>query len=273
MRASRVTSHGSDRPIGELLRGWRERGRLSQLELALSAGMSARHLSFVETGRSQPSREMIAQLSDALELTLRERNLLLLAAGFAPVYSHDELEAPQLELVRSAIRRILTAHEPYPAIVIDRHHNLVDANASASLFSKNCAKSLLVPPVNVLRLTLHPDGMAPHLINLSEWRPHLLGSLRREVESSGDSELAALYTELKAYPVPEALPESRQPSAVDICMPMRLRDGERELAFYSMIATFGTPFDVTVAELSIESFFPADAVTAQALNAGAFSVA
>ena len=273
MRASSALPHGSDRPIGDLLRGWRERERLSQLELALSAGMSARHLSFIETGRSQPSRDMIGQLSDALALTLRDRNRFLLAAGFAPVYSHDELEAPQLELVRAAVRRILTAHEPYPAIVIDRYHNLVDANASSALFTKDCASWLLAPPVNVLRLTLHPDGMAPRFINLSEWRPHLLGSLRREGETSGDSELNALYNELKAYPVSNPLPETRQRSAADICMPMRLRDGQRELAFYSTIATFGTPFDVTVSELAIESFFPADAATAHALNSGAFSSA
>ena len=210
---------------------------------------------------------MIAQLGDALALTLRERNLLLLAAGFAPVYSHEVLDAPQLELVRSAIRHILSAHEPYPAIVIDRHHDLVDANASSALFTKNCASSLLAPPVNVLRLALHPDGMAPHILNLSEWRAQLLGSLRREVESSGDDELNALYVELKAYPVPNPSPEYRHSSEVNICMPMRLRDGERELSFYSTISTFGTPLDVTVAELSIESFFPADAATATALNA------
>jgi transcriptional regulator with XRE-family HTH domain len=273
MRASRVLPHGLGSPVGVLLRGWRERGRLSQLELALSAGMSARHLSFIETGRSQASRETIAQLSDALDLTLRERNRFLLAAGFAPIYSHDELEAPQLELVRAAIRRILTAHEPYPAIVIDRYHNLVDANATSGLFTKHCASSLLVPPVNVLRLTLHPDGLAPHIINLPEWRGHLLGSLRREVESSGDNELNALYLELKAYPISNPAPESRQPSAADICMTMRMRDGDRELAFYSTIATFGTPFDVTVAELSIESFFPADRATAHALNSEALSLA
>jgi len=206
------------------------------------------------------------QLSEALELTLRERNLLLLAAGFAPLYSQEQLDAPQFELVRAAIRRILTAHEPYPALVMDRHYDIVDANKSSAIFTTGCAPHLLKPPVNVLRLTLHPEGLAKRFINLSQWRAHLLGRLRREVESSGDPQLAALYAELNGYPIAELVPEVSQPSAADICMPMRILVGASELSFYSTIATFGTPLDVTIAELSIESFFPADAPTAAALT-------
>jgi transcriptional regulator with XRE-family HTH domain len=267
MAAFMARSDPLPRSIGALLRSWRERSRLSQLELALVAGFSARHLSFIETGRSQPSREALGRLSEALDLTLREGNLALKAAGFAPFYSQDELDAPQLALVRAAIRRILTAHEPYPAIVIDRHYTLVDANAGAGIFLTGCAPELIAPPANVLRATLHPDGLSRRLVNIAQWRAHLLGRLRREVESSGDPDLAALYAELQEYPAPERVAETLRPSADDICMPMRIRDGDRELAFYSTIATFGTPLDITVAELSIESFFPADEATAAALAA------
>ena len=181
------------RPVGALLREWRERRRLSQLELALEAEISARHLSFVETGRSLPSRDMILRLADHLEVPLRERNHLLLAAGYAPVYAETELDSPRMLAVRQAVRQILSGHEPYPAVVIDRRWNLVEANASVALFTGDVPPELLTPPANVLRASLHPDGMAQRIVNLGEWRAHLLGRLRRQVALTADPELAQLY--------------------------------------------------------------------------------
>ncbi|MGI8689428.1 MAG: helix-turn-helix domain-containing protein [Thermomicrobiales bacterium] len=257
------------RPVGELLRQWRERRRLSQMELALDAEISTRHLSFVETGRSTPSREMVLHLTEQLDLPLRERNHLLLAAGYAPVYSETPLAAPQLSAVRVAVRQVLIGHEPYPAVVVDRGWNLVDANASLALFTDGVAPELLAPPANVLRVSLHPDGMAPRIVNLGEWRAHLLGRLRRQVALTANAALADLYTELRAYPCDRPDPEIEAPGPGDIVVPLRIRHGDRELTFFSTVATFGTPLDITVAELSIESFFPADAETTTALWNGA----
>jgi len=259
----------SQRPVGELLRQWRERRRLSQMELALDAEISTRHLSFVETGRSAPSREMVLHLTEQLDLPLRERNHLLLAAGYAPVYAETPLAAPQLSAVRAAVRQVLIGHEPYPAVVVDRGWNLVDANASLALFTNGVAPELLTPPANVLRVSLHPDGMAPQIVNLGEWRAHLLGRLRRQVALTADTALADLYNELRAYPCDRSEPEIEAPGPGDIVVPLRIRHGDRELAFFSTVATFGTPLDITVAELVIESFFPADAETTAALRNGA----
>lgn len=252
------------RPVGELLRQWREHRRLSQLELALQTEISTRHLSFVETGRSTPSREMILRLADHLEVPLRERNHLLLAAGYAPVHDETELDSPRLLVVREAVRQILRGHEPYPAVVIDGRWNLVDANAGAALFIGNVSPDLLVPPVNVLRASLHPEGMARHILNLGEWRAHLLGRLRRQVALTADPELARLYEELRAYPYTQ--PEAEVPDPGDIVVPLRIRHDGAELTFFGTVATFGTPLDITVAELVIESFFPADAHTAAILR-------
>ncbi|MBV9281763.1 MAG: helix-turn-helix transcriptional regulator [Chloroflexi bacterium] len=254
------------RPVGQLLRQWREHRRLSQLELALEAEVSARHISFVETGRSMPSREMILLLADRLEVPLRERNNLLLAAGYAPVFAETQLDSPRMLAVREAVRQILAGHEPYPAVVIDGRWNLVEANASVALFTGEMPAELLAPPVNVLRATLHPDGMARRIVNLGEWRAHLLGRLRRQVGLTADPELARLYDELRAYPCGQPEPEVELPGPGDIAVPLRIRHGGRELAFFGTVATFGTPLDVTVAELSIESFFPADADTAAVLR-------
>jgi len=265
-----ITQH-SQRPVGELLRQWRERRRLSQMELALDAEISTRHLSFVETGRSMPSREMVLHLTEQLDLPLRERNRLLLAAGYAPVYSETPLAAPQLSAVRAAVRQVLVGHEPYPAVVVDRGWNLVDANASLAVFTDGVAPELLAPPVNVLRVSLHPDGMAPQIVNLGEWRAHLLGRLRRQVALTADAALADLYNELCAYPCDRPEPEIEAPGPGDIVVPLRIRHGDRELTFFSTVATFGTPLDVTVAELVIESFFPADAETTATLRNGAAS--
>ncbi len=252
-------------PLGELLRDWRQRRRLSQLDLALEAGVSARHLSFLETGRSKPSREMVLKLAEELEVPLRDRNQLLLAAGFAPAFDERPLEAPEMEPVRRAVAQLLTGHEPFPAAVVDRWWNLVAANRNVSLFLEGVAPGLLEPPANVLRVSLHPDGMAPRIANLAEWRGHLLDRLRREVSATGDARLAALLAELESYPAPAAAAPPR-PATGAIAIPLVLRHEGRELSFLSTVATFGTAVDVTVAELSIEAFYPADAVTAAFLH-------
>jgi transcriptional regulator with XRE-family HTH domain len=260
-----ATTH-PPRPVGEMLRRWREQRRLSQLELAGQADISTRHLSFVETSRALPSREMIFRLAEQLDVPLRDRNALLLAAGFAPEFSESALDSPQMSAVRAAVRQILTAHEPYPAVVIDRAWNLVDANAGVAMLVAGSAPELLVPPVNVLRIALHPDGMAPRIVNLGEWRAHLLGRLRREVAQTADPRLSELLAELRGYPCDRPEPETEHAGASDIAVPLRIRHDAGELSFIGTIATFGTPLDVTLAELSIESFFPADAQTTAALR-------
>lgn len=262
-----MTTQHLQRPVGELLRQWRERRRLSQMELALDAEISTRHLSFVETGRAAPSRDMVLRLAEPLDLPLRERNHLLLAAGYAPIYAETALDSPPLSAVRAAIRQVLAGHEPYPAVVVDRGWNLIDANAGVALLTEGVAPGLLAPPANVLRVSLHPDGMAPRIVNLGEWRAHLLGRLRRQVALTADPALAALYDELRAYPCDQAEPEVEMPGPGDIAVPLRIRHGDRLLAFFSIVATFGTPLDITVAELTIESFFPADPDTASFLRA------
>jgi transcriptional regulator with XRE-family HTH domain len=253
-------------PIGEMLRQWRERRRISQLDLAIQADISTRHLSFVETGRSAPSRDMVLHLADNLEVPLRERNHLLLAAGYAPVYGESALDSPQMAAVRLAVRLVLKAHEPYPAVVVDRKWNMVDANATIALLTAGAAPHLLEPPVNVLRLSLHPQGVAPRIVNLGEWRAHLLSRLRREIAVTADAELGELYDELRDYPTGDA-PDVEIPGPGEVVVPLRIRTDAGELSFFGTVATFGTPMDVTVAELSIESFFPADPQTADALRA------
>jgi transcriptional regulator with XRE-family HTH domain len=250
-------------PLGGLLKDWRQRRRMSQLDLALEAGVSARHLSFLETGRSRPSREMVIHLSEQLDVPLRDRNQLLLAAGFAPAYSEQALDAPDMAPVREALDRILKGHEPYPAVVVDRWWELVAANASIAMFTGLAAPHLLAPPVNALRVTLHPEGMAPHIRNLPEWRAHLLDRLRRQVAVTNDDQLAALYAEVAAYPGGEAKLSAHEPG---IAVPLRIEIDGAELAFFSTIATFGTAVDITLAELAIEAFFPADERTAQTLT-------
>ncbi len=252
--------------VGALLREWRERRRLSQLDLALQAGVSTRHLSFVETGRSRPSAEMVLHLAEELEVPLRERNQLLLAAGFAPVFGQRGLEEPEMGAVRDALDAVLRGHEPYPAVVVDRHWGLVAANRAVSLLTQGVAPELLEPPVNVLRLSLHPGGLAPRIANLGEWRAHLLHRLGREAVSTGDPALAALYVELSELPGGERS-AAHDLAGGDIAVPLRLRAGAGELSFISTLTTFGSAVDVTLAELSIESFFPADQVTADEMRA------
>ncbi|MEA5361403.1 helix-turn-helix transcriptional regulator [Amycolatopsis sp., V23-08] len=251
------------RPVGELLREWRDRRRISQLDLAISADISTRHLSFVETGRSKPSRDMVLRLGEHLDVPLRDRNRLLLAAGYAPAYTESALGDPEMTAVRQAVRQLLTGHEPYPAAVVDRNWNLVDANAATGLFVGGLAPELTT---NVLRATLHPDGMAPHILNLGEWRAHLLGRLRRQVGQTADAGLAELLAELRAYPCDQPVPEVEVPGPGDIFVPLKFRHEGTDLTFFSTVSTFGTPLDVTVAELVIESFFPADPATAAYLR-------
>jgi transcriptional regulator with XRE-family HTH domain len=251
------------RPVGELLREWRERRRLSQLELSIQAEISTRHLSFVETGRSRPTPEMIVKLTEHLEVPLRERNQLLLAGGYAPRYPQHGLDAPELASVREALRLVLAGHEPYPALVINRWWELQDANAAVGVITAGCAPHLLEPPVNVLRLSLHPEGLAPRIVNLAQWRGHLLEQVRRRAEQTGDDRLRTLHEELLGYPggVDTALP------ATNVVLPLRLKHETGELSFFSIAATVETAADVTVEELVIESFYPADLGTSQRLRA------
>ncbi len=249
---------------GDLLREWRQRRRLSQLDLAIAANVSSRHLSFVETGRSRPTSEMILHLAEHLDVPLRDRNALLLAGGYAPAYQEHGLEEPELKAVQAALTRVLTAHEPYPAVVVNRWWELVDANQGIALFTRHIKKpGLLEPPVNVLRLSLHPDGMAPRIANLPEWRAHLLTRLHRQAENTGDQRLTDLHDELKAYPGGES---EKPPEATDVVVPLRYRSNKEVLSFLSITAVVGTPMDVTVEELAIESFYPADDTTAAALS-------
>ena len=249
---------GTRRPVGVRLRQWRELRRLTQLELSLRTDVSTRHLSFLENGRAAPSREMLLHLARHLDVPLRERNQLLLAAGYAPVYRETALDAPRMTAIRSAMRRLLTAHEPFPALAVDRHWDVVDANDSLGALIDGAADDLLAPPVNALRLSLHPAGLASRIVNLGEWRAHLLGRLRRQIAMTADPDLRALHTELVAYPCDQPEPDVELPGSADVFVPLRIRHRGTELSLFSTVATFGTPLDVTVSELIIESFFPAD---------------
>ncbi|GAA3153565.1 MULTISPECIES: helix-turn-helix domain-containing protein [Nonomuraea] len=256
--------------FGSLLRSWRQRRRVSQLDLAIEAGVSARHVSFLETGRARPSREMVTRLAEELDVPLRHRNRLLVAAGFAPVYPEREVRAPELHAVRQALDTILAGHEPYPAVVVDVAWNLVAANAAAGMFLEGVPDELLKEPVNVMRLSLHPDAMGGRLLNLAEVRGHLLRQLRRQAESSGDGRLAELHDELAAYTykdragVEADVAHLTGPS--DLLIPLRIAAGDRVLSLFTTIATFGTPMDVTLSELAIETFWPADEETAAAFR-------
>jgi transcriptional regulator with XRE-family HTH domain len=247
--------------VGDLLRDWRRRRRLSQLDLSNEAGVSARHLSFLETGRSRPSREMVLHLAEQLEVPLRARNELLLAAGYAPVYGRRRLDDPDMAAVRTAVDLVLAAYEPYPAVVVDRGWHLVAGNRSVALLTEGVAPELLEPPANVLRLGLHPEGLAPRILNLPQWRTHLLTRLAREAYLTADPALAALHRELSA------MPGGRDRTPPDgIAVPLRLRSDAGPLSFLSTVTTFGTAVDLTAAELSIEAFLPADAHTADVLR-------
>ncbi|TDE43336.1 XRE family transcriptional regulator [Nonomuraea mesophila] len=252
-----------DESYGDLLRSWRQRRRVSQLDLAIEAGVSARHISFLETGRARPSRAMVLKLAEELEVPLRHRNRLLVSAGFAPIYAERAVRAPEMHIVRQALDRILAGHEPYPALVVDAAWNLVAANQAAGMFMDGVPAELLAEPVNVMRLSLHPDAMGGRLLNLAEVRAHLLHRLRRQAEASGDGHLAELHDELASYTYPGVdLNVAHVPGPGDILLPLRVAAGDRVLSMFTTIATFGTPMDVTVSELAIETFWPADEETA-----------
>jgi len=250
--------------IGEHLREWRQRRRRSQLDLALDTEISPRHLSFVETGRSQPSRDMVLRLTAELDIPLRERNALLLIAGYAPVFPERSQNDVALAQARNAIDTLLKAHEPFPALAVDRYWNLVSANASGTRLLAGIAEHLLKPPVNVLRASLHPEGAAPRIVNLGEWKAHVLHRLRKQFEASADPVLVELIEELRAYPAPSAKPAD--PSA--LAVPLIVRSPRGEMAFLSTTLLFGSPLDVRLSELAIEIFLPADAATVERLRNG-----
>jgi transcriptional regulator with XRE-family HTH domain len=247
-----------------------ERRRLSQLALALDAEVSTRHLSFLETGRARPSREMILRLTERLEVPLRERNTMLLAAGFAPAFPERDLDDSALVVARAAVDRVLAGHEPFPALAVDRYWTLLAANRVVPALLTGVTPHLLQPPINVLRLSLHPDGLAARIVNLPEWRAHLLARLSRQVELTADRRLSALLQELREYAgdrgtrgADETVSDHNQAS---LAVPLRLQTEHGLLSLISTTMVFGTPIDVTISELAIEAFFPADSVTADLLQ-------
>ena len=261
-------------PVGAQLREWRQRRRLSQLDLAGHAEVSTRHLSCMETGRALPSREMVLRLADRLEVPLRERNRLLTAAGYAPLYREHALADPAMQPAAQAVQRVLKAHEPYPALAVDRHWQMVACNRMVTMLLAGLPAELLVPPVNVLRLSLHPDGLAPRIVNLGPWRRHLLHRLQQQVRASGDPVLAALADELQALPVPQGMEPATAnehahghlPDDSGVYVPLRIRTAAGVLNLISIITVFGTPTDITLSELALETFFPADEETAATLR-------
>jgi transcriptional regulator with XRE-family HTH domain len=253
------------RPFGEELRTWRQRRHLSQLELATEVNISTRHLSFMETGRSQASRAMVLRLAQQLDVPLRERNDLLVAAGFAPMYASRPFTDSSLTAVRDAVDLILKGHEPYPALLVDRHWTLVSANKAAQGFMAGVAEELLKPPINVLRMSLHPNGSAPNIVNLAEWRTHVLARLARDVEVTADATLADLLAELRAYPGGEVKHGHDHNGSVVVPLKIRAPDGG-VLSFISTTTVFGTAVEVTLSELVLEAFYPADDYTANALQ-------
>jgi transcriptional regulator with XRE-family HTH domain len=256
--------------IGDHLREWRQRRRMSQLDLAGEADISARHLSFVETGRAAPSREMVLKLAEQLQVPLRERNVLLVAAGFAPAFPQRALEDPALKSARQAIDLVLRAHEPNPALAYDRHWNLVAANRMVAPLLTGVAQHLLGHPLNILRLAFHPEALAPRTVNLGEWSGHLLERLHRQCEATADPELIRLYRELKGYPIPaRAAPLPGD----NVAIAFKLRHEGEVLSFFSTTMVFGTPVDITLSELALETFFPADERTADRLRQMAAAMA
>lgn len=254
-----------DPGFGEQLRDWRQRRRMSQLDLAAEAELSTRHLSFVETGRSKPSRDTVLRLAEALELPLRSRNALLMAAGYAPTYPERPFDDSGLSAARDVVQRILDAHMPFPALTVDRHWHLLAHNAVVPLLMTGAAEHLLRPPVNVLRLSLHPDGLATRIANLAEWKHHILDRLRHQIAESGDSALEALAEELRTYPAPASKTPARR-GETSIAVPLIVESPAGRLSFLSTTTVFGTPVEVTLSELAIETFFPADAETAERLR-------
>ncbi len=259
----------ADRGVGPLLRAWREQRRVSQLELALRADSSARHISFIETGRSRPSEEMVLRLAEHLDVPVRERNALLLAAGYAPHYPETPLDDPALDALRAGMEQLIQGYEPYPALVVDAMYDVQAANRGILMLLDGIPEHLLVPPLNAMRLTLHPEGLAPRIRNLREWRGHLLAQMDRQIALRRSGRLRRLYDEVAAYPVPEEPAGTVEPAAPVpyFALPLRIEHEGRVLSFISSISTFNTPMDVTVAELAIETLLPADPATVKYLQA------
>ncbi|WP_327371276.1 helix-turn-helix domain-containing protein [Streptomyces sp. NBC_01217] len=283
-----MTTVALDTGIGPLLRSWREQRRISQLELALRADSSARHISFIETGRSRPSEDMVLRLAEHLDIPVRERNALLVVAGYAPRYAQTALDDPALGALREGMERLLQGYDPYPALVVDGVYNVVAANRGIGMLMEGVAGHLLVPPLNAMRLTLHPEGLAPRIRNLREWRADLLAQMERQIALARSAELRELYEEVAGYRAPEGTDGAEDAktvkygksgtsadgesagagpaSALPFALPLHIEHGGRVLSFFSSIATFNTPMDVTVAELAIETFLPADRATADHLR-------
>ncbi|MEV4966875.1 helix-turn-helix transcriptional regulator [Streptomyces sp. NPDC024062] len=273
-----MTRTVDDPKAGSLLRGWRKLRGLSQLELALRADSSARHISFIETGRSTPSRSMVLHLAKHLDVPVRERNALLMAAGHAPSYPETSLTAPEMTTLRAGLDQLLTAYEPFPALVMNGMYDVVAANKGVGMLLDGVAGHLLRPPLNAMRLTLHPEGLAPRIRNLGEWRAHLLERMDRQATLRSSDALRGLYEEVAAYPAPDDIssgPDGRTEAPTDVqeravhpfALPLRIEAGGRVLSFVSTATTFNTPMDVTVSELAVETFLPADPETAAALRA------
>ncbi|MEU6236176.1 helix-turn-helix domain-containing protein [Kitasatospora sp. NPDC047058] len=256
--------------VGPLLRGWRERRQLSQLQLALQADSSTRHISFIENGRSRPSQEMVLRLAEHLDVPVRERNSLLLAAGYAPHYPETPLDDPAMDALRGGVERLLAAHDPYPALVVDGTFRVLAANRSLGLLLTGVAPHLLEPPLNAMRITLHPEGVAPRIVNFRQWRRHLLERMEHQISLVRSEPLRRLFEEVSAYPEPESAlqePEEDITELFPFALPLRIAYEGRVLSFLSTIATFNTPMDVTVSELAMETFLPADAETVAFLQA------
>lgn len=263
---SPTTSAGPVAGVGPLLRTWRDRRGRSQLDLALDVGVSTRHLSFVETGRARPSAELLIALADGLDVPLRERNALLLAAGHAPRYAERPLDHPDMARARAAVQRVLDAHDPYPGVLLDRRWDVVDANAGALALLEGLPDHLRDPPMNAYRLSLHPEGLPARSGNVGEWAPHLLAQLERSVALTADQTVAALAEEVRAYPAVAALRGLPHPVDAPPVLAMHLRSAAGDLSLFTTLTSFGTPQDITLDELVVELFFPADDETAQRLG-------
>ena len=243
---------------------------MSQLDLACDADISTKHLSFLETGRSRPSRQMLLHLAACLEVPLRDRNVMLGAAGFAPIFQERAFNEPALGLIRRNVEIVLTAHDPNPALAVDRHWTMLAANRAVAHLVTGADPTLLRPPVNVLRLSLHPAGLAPRIVNLAQWRAHVIARLRRQIDATGDAVLHELLEELRDYPSPLTGGRIGGPPPEDdsgmIAIPFQLATIDGTLSFFSTTTLFGTPIDITVSELAIEAFLPADSETAETMR-------
>ncbi|CAM5244995.1 XRE family transcriptional regulator OS=Streptomyces alboniger OX=132473 GN=CP975_30475 PE=4 SV=1 [Streptomyces alboniger] len=265
---ARNPTKGNATGVGPLLRGWRERRRVSQLELALRADSSARHISFVETGRARPSEELVLRLADHLDVPVRDRNSLLLAAGYAPRFRETPLEDPAMGTLREGLDQLLTGYEPYPALVVDASYDVIAANRGIAMLMEGIPEDLFGAPLNAMRLTLHPRGLAPRIRNLREWRGHLLHQMERQIALQRSDALREVYEEVAAYPVQDPGVDAFD-AGTDVpyfALPLRIEHDGHVLSFISSISTFNTPMDVTVAELAIETLLPADPATAKYLQ-------